>query len=142
MPLVALTTGREGAVGCDAAGCRTVPAILMEATVERLGSGDAFAAGFLAEYLAGASLEPALRLGVATAALKRTIPGDMLIATRAEVEAVRTQEAGRVALVPRCQRPRPHPIMGSRMAVGSNPAWLPSQWTWQCPLPRCPVIGG
>ena len=91
---VALTTGRAGAVGCDAAGCRTVPAIPMESTVERLGSGDAFAAGFLAEFLSGASLESALRLGVAAAALKRTIPGDMLIATRAEVEAVRTQEAG------------------------------------------------
>ena len=94
VPVVALTTGRDGAVGCDAAGCRAVPAIPVEATVERLGSGDAFAAGFLAEYLAGASLERALRLGVAAAALKRTIPGDMLIATRAEVEAVRTQEEG------------------------------------------------
>ena len=92
VPVVALTTGREGAVGCDAEGCQSVPAIPMEATVERLGSGDAFAAGFLAEYLSGASLERALRLGVAAAALKRTVLGDMLIATRSEVEAVLAQE--------------------------------------------------
>ena len=92
--VVALTTGGDGAVGCDAEGCRDVPAVPLEATTERLGSGDAFAAGFLAASLAGESLEHALRLGVATATLKRTIPGDMLIATRADVEAIMTHEAG------------------------------------------------
>ena len=92
VPVAVLTAGADGAVGCDADGCRAVPAIPVEATVERFGSGDAFAGGFLAEYLRGASLEEALRLGVAAGALKRTILGDMLVATRAEVEAVLTQE--------------------------------------------------
>ena len=55
IPVVALTCGSDGAVGCDAEGCCAMPAIPLEATAERLGSGDAFAAGFLAEYLAGHS---------------------------------------------------------------------------------------
>ena len=37
-------------------------------------------------------MEDALRMGAAAGALKRTILGDMLVATRAEVEAVRAQE--------------------------------------------------
>ncbi len=96
VPVVALTAGPDGAVGCDADSVCTMPAMPVEATIERLGSGDAFAAGFLAEYLAGRSLESALRMGVAVAALKRTILGDMLNATRAEIEAVLARE-GRAA---------------------------------------------
>ena len=53
VPVAVLTAGADGAVGCDADGCRAVPAVPVEATVERFGSGDAFAAGFLAEYLRG-----------------------------------------------------------------------------------------
>lgn len=96
IPIVAVTGGSEGAVGCDANGGCIMPAIPIEAAVERLGSGDAFAAGFLAEYLAGRLLESSLRMGVAVAALKRTILGDMLNATRAEIEAVLARE-GRAA---------------------------------------------
>lgn len=57
--------------------------------VDRLGGGDAFAAGFLAGYLEQPSdLERACSLGTAAAALKHTVPGDFLAATRAEIEAV------------------------------------------------------
>ena len=67
--------------------------------VDRLGGGDAFAAGFLAGYLearaaSGASLDEttdlahACTLGTAASALKHTMPGDFLAATRAEIEAV------------------------------------------------------
>ena len=93
-PTVAVTLGNDGAAGCDGGGCLTVPAVPVETTVERFGSGDAFAAGFLAEYLAGRPLAQALRLGAAAGALKRTVPGDLLLATRAEVEAVLAQEGG------------------------------------------------
>jgi 2-dehydro-3-deoxygluconokinase len=96
VPIAVLTAGTDGAVGCDADGCCVVPAVPVEATVERIGSGDAFAGGFLAEYLRGASLEDALRMGAAAGALKRTILGDMLIATRSEVEALLARE-GRAA---------------------------------------------
>ena len=92
VPVAVLTAGADGAVGCDADGCRAVPAVPVEVTVERFGSGDAFAGGFLAEYLRGASLDQSLRMGAAAGALKRTILGDMLVATRAEVEAVMAQE--------------------------------------------------
>ena len=90
---VVVTAGKDGAVACDSTGTLTQPAIPVEATVERYGSGDAFAAGFLADYLIGASLEHCLKLAVATAAVKRTIPGDLLTATRAEIEDVLTTES-------------------------------------------------
>lgn len=96
VPVAVLTAGADGAVGCDANGCRIVPAVPVEATRERIGSGDAFAGGFLAEYLRGASLERALRMGAAAGALKRTILGDMLVATRTEIEAALARE-GRAA---------------------------------------------
>jgi len=96
VPVAVLTAGADGAVGCDVDSCRAVPAVPVEATVERIGSGDAFAGGVLAEYLRGASLEDALRMGAAAGALKRTILGDMLIATRLEVEALLARE-GRAA---------------------------------------------
>jgi len=56
--------------------------------VDRLGGGDAFAAGFLAGYLENpAGLSRAVNLGAAASALKHTMPGDFLSATRAEIEA-------------------------------------------------------
>ncbi len=96
VPVAVLTAGADGATACDVNRCRTVPAVPVETTVERFGSGDAFAAGFLAEYLRGSALEDALQMGAAAGALKRTILGDLLLATRADVESVRARE-GRAA---------------------------------------------
>jgi len=57
--------------------------------VDRLGGGDAYAAGFLAGYLENpAALTKAVALGTAASALKHTMPGDFLCATREEIEAV------------------------------------------------------
>jgi len=56
--------------------------------VDRLGGGDAFAGGFLAGYAADPeNLPRALALGAAAQALKHTLPGDLLAATREEIEA-------------------------------------------------------
>lgn len=56
--------------------------------VDRLGGGDAFAGGFISGYIADpADLQRALDLGLAASALKHTMPGDFLAATRAEIEA-------------------------------------------------------
>jgi 2-dehydro-3-deoxygluconokinase len=56
--------------------------------VDRLGGGDAFAGGFLAGYIADhEDLARALALGSAAQALKHTMPGDFLCATKAEIEA-------------------------------------------------------
>jgi 2-dehydro-3-deoxygluconokinase len=56
--------------------------------VDRLGGGDAFAAGFIAGYLENPhGLTRAVALGSATSAMKHTMPGDFLCATREEIEA-------------------------------------------------------
>lgn len=56
--------------------------------IDRLGGGDAFAAGFIAGYLDNPqALSRAVQLGAATSALKHTMPGDFLFATRQEIEA-------------------------------------------------------
>jgi 2-dehydro-3-deoxygluconokinase len=91
VPVAVLTAGADGAIACDRDQCLTAPAIALEKTVERIGSGDAFAAGFLAGYLNG-SLQEGLQLGVAAAAFKRTVPGDMLVGTRGEVDAIRVAD--------------------------------------------------
>ena len=55
------------------------------ATVDPLGGGDAFSAGFLAGLLADGA-QRGLELGGAMAALKQSIPGDFAIIDAAEVE--------------------------------------------------------
>jgi len=56
--------------------------------VDRLGGGDAFAGGFLAGYVADHDdLGRAIGLATAAQALKHTMPGDLLTASRAEIEA-------------------------------------------------------
>ncbi|HVL13342.1 MAG TPA: PfkB family carbohydrate kinase, partial [Gemmata sp.] len=55
--------------------------------VDRLGSGDALAAGLIHGLLAG-DLKKGLDYGAAMAALKHTVPGDIPWVTKEEVEAV------------------------------------------------------
>jgi 2-dehydro-3-deoxygluconokinase len=65
--------------------------------VDRLGGGDAFAGGFISGYLRDSDdLEQALNLGIAASALKHTVPGDFLCATRQEVEDAAVQTAAGV----------------------------------------------
>jgi 2-dehydro-3-deoxygluconokinase len=62
--------------------------------VDRLGGGDAFAGGFIAGYLENSDdLSRAVNLGLAASALKHTVPGDFLSATRAEIEAAATADS-------------------------------------------------
>lgn len=61
--------------------------------VDRLGGGDSFAGGFIAGYLENSDdLSRALSLGLAASALKHTMPGDFLCATKAEIEAATAVE--------------------------------------------------
>jgi len=62
--------------------------VIDSATVDAIGTGDAFVGGVLAELIAGSDIDTALSYGAATASLKRTIEGDVLVTTREEVEAV------------------------------------------------------
>ncbi len=56
--------------------------------LDRIGSGDAFAAGLIHGLLGGAGLERALAYGTAHGALTMTTPGDVSMASLAEVEAL------------------------------------------------------
>ncbi|MEU5598825.1 sugar kinase [Streptomyces sp. NPDC020298] len=56
--------------------------------LDRIGSGDAFAAGLIHGLLTGAGLERALARGTAHGALVMTTPGDVSMATLTEVEAL------------------------------------------------------
>lgn len=55
---------------------------------DRVGSGDAFAAGFLNKLLKKESIASAVEFGIAAAAMKHTIPGDVLYAGEGEIEAM------------------------------------------------------
>jgi len=54
--------------------------------VDRVGAGDAFNAGMIMGFL-DSNLKRGLQYGTAMAALKHTMPGDLLISTRQEIDA-------------------------------------------------------
>lgn len=65
--------------------------------VDRLGGGDAFAGGFIAGYINDHDdIASALALASATQALKHTMPGDLLCATRDEIMAAMESTEGGV----------------------------------------------
>ena len=65
--------------------------------VDRVGGGDSFAAGVICGLLDGKDFKEALEFGVAASALKHTIPGDINLVTRKEVETLAGGDAsGRV----------------------------------------------
>lgn len=87
---IILTLGKEGALGCEPGGPTCMQPAFPAEEVGRLGVGDAFAAGFFYSYLSNPEapdrLAQALLWGVATAAFKYTIPGDIPWISRAEIE--------------------------------------------------------
>jgi 2-dehydro-3-deoxygluconokinase len=64
--------------------------------VDRLGAGDAFAAGLIHGLLEG-DLQRGVDVGVAVSALKHSIPGDFAWVSRAEVEALLQGEGLRIS---------------------------------------------
>ena len=88
---VVVTCGGDGAAACDDRGDYVVSAFALGPIVDRVGAGDAFNAGVIMGYLQN-DLPLGLQYGAAMAALKHTIPGDLLLATRAEIEAARAGE--------------------------------------------------
>jgi 2-dehydro-3-deoxygluconokinase len=92
--LVVLTRGERGAVAVTADGVHEQPAFETD-TRDPVGSGDAFVGGFLARWLDDdADVPAALATGAATAAVKRTLDGDMALVSPAEVAAVLDGDAG------------------------------------------------
>ncbi len=89
--LVVLTLGDEGAVACSAQGQWQGRSHRLRA-VDRVGAGDAYAAGFLFGYLAG-NIDQAMAYGGALAAWKHSEPGDFCWARAADIEAMLKEEA-------------------------------------------------
>jgi 2-dehydro-3-deoxygluconokinase len=84
---VILTRGDAGALAVREGSVYEQPAF-EAGSAHAIGTGDAFVGGFLARRLAGDGVPTALEYGAATAALKRTVPGDAAVVTPAEVERV------------------------------------------------------
>ncbi|WP_122089435.1 bifunctional 2-dehydro-3-deoxygluconokinase/2-dehydro-3-deoxygalactonokinase [Halalkalicoccus subterraneus] len=91
---VVLTLGAEGALAVHDGDLTRQSAFETE-TLDPIGTGDAFVGAFLAKRIGGGDIGGALEYGAATAALKRTIPGDIAVVTSVEVESViDTAESG------------------------------------------------
>ena len=56
--------------------------------VDRVGTGDSFASGFIYALISGKAMNEAAEFGAGAAALKHTIPGDLNHATIGEIEAL------------------------------------------------------
>ncbi|MFC4448789.1 bifunctional 2-dehydro-3-deoxygluconokinase/2-dehydro-3-deoxygalactonokinase [Halorussus aquaticus] len=93
---VIVTRGEEGALARHDGEVYEQSAIETD-TLDPIGTGDAFLGAFLARRLAGDGVATALEYGSATAALKRTIPGDVAVVTREEVESVLAEEGGEIS---------------------------------------------
>ncbi|WP_226467745.1 sugar kinase [Luteimonas panaciterrae] len=79
--LTALMATRDGAL-------LTAPAYSLSAIVDRIGAGDAFAAGVLHGLYTDMSDQAALHFGLASACLKHSQPGDFSLSDKAEIAAV------------------------------------------------------
>jgi 2-dehydro-3-deoxygluconokinase len=93
---VIVTRGEDGALAHHGGETYEQSAIETD-TLDPIGTGDAFVGAFLARRLAGDGVPTALEYGSATAALKRTIPGDVAVVTREEVESVLAEETGEIS---------------------------------------------
>jgi 2-dehydro-3-deoxygluconokinase len=85
---VAVTLPEGGAIMDDGYTAAEILPVRVAEIVDRLGAGDAFAAGLLTGFLERGDLVHGGNLGMAMAALKLTTPGDEFFGTRAEVEAL------------------------------------------------------
>jgi 2-dehydro-3-deoxygluconokinase len=94
--IVVLTRGAEGALAV-ADGVVTEQRAFETETIDPIGTGDAFVGAFLARRIEGDGLSRALSYGAATAALCRTIPGDVALVTPEEVERVRGEESTEIS---------------------------------------------
>jgi len=87
--IVCLTLGGNGALAYDGSFHRRP--VFQAETVDRVGAGDAFDAGFLYGFLQG-DVPLGMDFGSAMASLKHTIPGDEFVSSRQEVEELLARE--------------------------------------------------
>ncbi len=89
---IIMTRGEEDVIIYDGHQQHELPAFAVQ-IVDRVGAGDAFSAGLLCGLLDGKDLPEAARFGTATAALKLTLPGDIALINRNEVDALLNQRS-------------------------------------------------
>jgi 2-dehydro-3-deoxygluconokinase len=85
---IALTLGEAGSAVLTAEGLSRPSRRFSVTVVDRVGAGDAFAAGYLWATVIGRSPQQAVDAATALAALKCTIWGDVPIVTRAELDEI------------------------------------------------------
>jgi 2-dehydro-3-deoxygluconokinase len=83
---VALTLGEAGSAVLEAGGLSRPSKLYTVSVIDRVGAGDAYAAGFLWALLTGRTTQQAVDAATALAALKCTIWGDIPLVSRAELE--------------------------------------------------------
>jgi len=83
---IALTLGEAGSAALAGSTIYRPSRLYTVTTMDRVGAGDAFAAGFLWRVLTGRSVQEAIDAATALAALKCTIWGDIALVRAAEVE--------------------------------------------------------
>jgi 2-dehydro-3-deoxygluconokinase len=88
---VVVTCGEAGAAVCTEKGAFQVDALVSPHIIDRVGRGDAFNAGVLMGFLQN-DLKLGAQYGAAMAALKQTMPGDILLSNRAEIDAALAAE--------------------------------------------------
>lgn len=93
---VIVTRGSDGALAWEDGDVVEQPVFEAD-TYDDIGTGDAFVGGYLARRLQGDELADSLAYGAATAALKRTIPGDTAMVTPDEVERVLSREGREIS---------------------------------------------
>jgi len=93
---VIVTRGEEGALALQEETVHEQPTFEAD-TYDPIGTGDAFVGGFLARRLRGGDIPSALADGAATAALKRTMSGDLAVVTPGEVARVVEEGKGGIS---------------------------------------------
>jgi 2-dehydro-3-deoxygluconokinase len=83
---ISLTLGEAGSAVLDAGAVLRPSRLYTVTTVDRVGAGDAYAAGFLWRVLQGRSAQEAVDAATALAALKCTIWGDIALVRPPELE--------------------------------------------------------
>jgi 2-dehydro-3-deoxygluconokinase len=83
---IALTLGEAGSAVLDAGAVLRPSRLYTVTTVDRVGAGDAYAAGFLSRALQGRSVQEAVDAATALAALKCTIWGDIALVRPSELD--------------------------------------------------------
>lgn len=86
--LVCLTCSERGSVAVEPGGVVTAQPAVPATVVDRFGAGDAFVAGIVDSLLSGLAIADTLAFAARLAALKCTVPGDLSLASRADVNAL------------------------------------------------------